>query len=102
MRGTHTIRRQVLEVELSGSESEGLAFQQRLPDLCRDVLGPALERVFDRLVPSTEHWVFDRLEIDAGNFRPQDLDGAFVDAVTRWLERHLRETPRVASPAVAR
>src|SRR5262245_25442149 len=91
MSGTHVIRSQVLEIELAGGESEGFALQERLTQLARDGLGPQLERVFDRLVPANEHWLFDRVEIDAGTFLLQDLDRAFVGAVTQSFERYLRE-----------
>lgn len=85
----HVIRREVLEVDLSGSEADGFDVQRRLGDLCRDRLGPALDAAFARIVPPGEHWVVDRLEIDAGTFALDSLDG-FVEAVARAAEGQIR------------
>jgi len=89
--GAHVIRRQVLEVELAGSESDGVALHRRLPDLCRDRLTPALDRVLERCAPPDEHWTIERLEVDAGTFSPETLERDLVDAVTRAIEGLLRE-----------
>ena len=98
MTSTHIIRRQFLQVEVAGTEADGLALQKRLPDLSRDSLTPALERVFERLVPADEHWFIDRLDIDAGTFKPESLERGFVEAVTRAIEQYLRERgPRAGS-----
>ena len=43
-----TIRRQMLDVELHGTEADGLALQRRLPGMCADVLWPAIEAVLAR------------------------------------------------------
>jgi len=88
---SHVIRRQFLEVELEGTESDGVALQRRLAALCQDWLMPALEAVFDRLVPDDEYWTIDRLEIDLGSLRPEAFERGFVDAVTHEVERYLRD-----------
>jgi hypothetical protein len=85
----HVIRREILEVDLSGSEADGFAVQRRIGELCRDRLGPALDAAFARIVPPGEHWILERLEIDAGSFSLEGLDG-FVEAVARAAEGQIQ------------
>jgi hypothetical protein len=87
----HVIRRQILEIVVSGSESDGLALQRRLPGLCEDRLLPSLDSALTRLVPRDEHWLIDRLDIDAGALRPEALERGLVDAVIQGVEGYLRE-----------
>jgi hypothetical protein len=98
----HIIRRQILEIDVAGTEADGLALQRRLPGLCQDWLTPALEDVLDRTVPGDEHWTIDRLDIDAGSFRPEDLERGLADAVAQAIEQHLRErAPRAGSTGLS-
>lgn len=87
----HIIRREVLEVDLIGSEGEALALQRRLADLCRDRLAPQLEAAFATMVPEREHWVIERLAVDAGAFTLDTLEASFVDAVAGAVEQQIRE-----------
>jgi hypothetical protein len=87
----HMIRRHVLEVDVAGSESDGLSLQRTLPGLLQASLLPALEAVLDRMVPGDEHWTIERLEIDAGSWRLEALERGFVDAVTQEVGRYLLE-----------
>jgi hypothetical protein len=94
--GQHIIRRQVLDVEVSGTEASGFALQRRLPELCHGWLTPALEPVLERAVPAHEHLTIDRLEIDAGLLSLENLERDLVEAVTQSLEKLLRERVRAA------
>lgn len=97
MRDTHIIRSQFFDVEFHGNEADALALQNRLFALCQGELGLALENVFDRCVPAKEHWIIDRLEVDAGSLPPESLE-RLVEAVTNGVERELGEwAPRIAS-----
>jgi hypothetical protein len=99
---THIIRRQFLEVELIGTEADGLAVHRKLADLSRDWLTPALEAVLERWVPADEHWFIDRLDIDAGAFQLEDFERGFVAAVTGAIEQYFRERrPAVSRAATA-
>lgn len=99
----HIIRCQILEIDVEGTESEGLALQRRLPGLCQDWLMASLEAVFERLVPGDEYWTIDRLDIDAGSLRLESFDRGLVDAVTQGVERYLHEhAPRRGSLAPAK
>lgn len=94
----HIICRQYLHVELNGTESDGLALQRRLSDLCRHWLIPALERVLERCTPSTGHLVIERLDLDVGTLAPEHLEQDLAEAAARALEKSLREQiPRSAS-----
>jgi hypothetical protein len=90
-----TIRRQVLDVELHGTESEGLALRRRLPGVCADVLWPALESAFALADPGDDHLVVERLAIDVSGISRDDLDVELADAVQREVADYLRRNPSV-------
>lgn len=85
----HLIRQQFLHVELFGTESDGLALQRQLPELCRLALLPALEAVLDRAVPARGHLRIERLAVDAGVVNLATLERDLVAAVTRAVEEQL-------------
>jgi hypothetical protein len=89
----HIIRQQYLDVEVNGTESEGKALLQSLPDFCQRSLQPALARVLDRYSPHDRHLVFERLEIDLGSLTIErfehDLTEQVVQAVEKYFLEHL-------------
>jgi hypothetical protein len=87
----HLIGRQYVHLDLQGSESDGLAMQNRLPELCRDSLLPALERVLDRYSPVEGRLCIERLEIDVGVIAAERLERELPEAIARALETALRE-----------
>jgi hypothetical protein len=87
----HIIRRQILDIDVEGTEGDGHALQRRLPGLCQNTLMASLEAVFDRMVPEDEYWTIDRLDIDAGTLRPDTFERGLVDAVTQEVERYFRD-----------
>lgn len=91
MPGTHIICRQILDVTFDGPESNSYSLQTDMLDLCEHALLPALERLFERLTPTGEHWSIDQLSIDAGVIPRDGLDGALVTAVVEAMERQLGE-----------
>lgn len=86
---THIIRQQFLQVEVNGLESDGLALQRRLPDVCHYWLTPALERVLDRYVSPQEHLYIERLEIDAGTLSLERLEQDLTESVANAIEKLL-------------
>lgn len=86
----HVVRREVVDVGVVGSEAGGLVLQRRLADLCGDDLAPALDAALGRIVPADEHWVLERLDVDAGSFTSETLERDFVRTVTAAVERLLR------------
>jgi hypothetical protein len=82
---THFILKQYLHVDLKGSEPEGFALQQRLPDLYYSKLLPAIEKALDKCSIPGMVMVIDRLEIDAGTIDleriDQDLAALVVEAL---------------------
>lgn len=80
-----------MHVEVNGTEAEGLALQHRLPELCRRLLLPAVERALDRLAPQEGHWYLEKLEIDAGSLSLDRLDEDLPGVVEQALEKILRE-----------
>ncbi len=87
----HIIREQYLDVELNGTESDGLALQRRLPGICEQSLTPAIERVLDRFSRPEEHLYIERLEIDMGAISLEHVEQQLSFAVAEWLEKWLRE-----------
>jgi contractile injection system tape measure protein len=87
----HVIRQQYFHVEVNGTESDGMALQRSLPDLCQHLLMPALERVLDRYAPIEGHLIFERIEIDAGTFTLDRLEHDLIESVTQAVEKILRE-----------
>jgi len=98
----HVIRQQQLHVQVNGTESDGLALQRRLPDVCARVVQPVLERMLDQYAPSEGHVYVDRLEIDAGTLMLEKLESDLPAAIARAIERALREQlPLVGAPPVS-
>jgi hypothetical protein len=90
---SHSIRRQVLEVELEGSEADALDLQRSLPSLSARALVPAIAAVLDRCAPGADWIRIERLEIDAGKVAwdrlEQDLPAALRQALEAGLEAAL-------------
>ena len=95
----HIVREQYLEVEVSGTESDGMALQRTLPALCRDWLLPEVERIFDRCAPQNGHFYIERLEVDAGRVALQSSEDMFVQVVVKAIEKSLREQLALAKPS---
>ena len=100
MPATVTIRRELLDVELHGTEADGLALQRRLSDVCADVLGPALEAAFERVDPGDAHLVIEHLEIDLADISLDRLDAELADAVRREVAEYFRRNPVPSGPGL--
>ena len=98
----HIIQRQYLHVEINGMESDGLALQRSLPNLCHNWLIPAIERVFERWAPLNGNLYIERLEIDAGIIQLERLEHDLPELVEQALEKLLVEQtrPDTASTAI--
>jgi len=88
-RNRHIIRRQYLDVELSGTEADGLALQRTLPDLCRESFS-AIEGALNRCAPADKHLYIERLEIDAGTMRLERLEHDLAGSIAIALEEALK------------
>jgi hypothetical protein len=71
---THHIQRQYLHADLTGSESEGFALQNRLTEFFSTGLIPALEQVLDAFSVPEQTLVIDRLDIDLGQISQDKLE----------------------------
>lgn len=90
----HSIQQQHFHVKLCGNESDGLALQNRLSNLCQAELAPALEQVLNRYAPQTGHLFIDHLEINAGTIALERLEHDLVESVTQAIEKILRDLPQ--------
>ncbi|HZK95117.1 MAG TPA: contractile injection system tape measure protein, partial [Prolixibacteraceae bacterium] len=88
---THFIRQQYFDVELKGSESDGFALQHRLSDLYYAQLLPAIEKALDQCSTSGQHFVIDRLDIDAGTIELECIDQDLAPVIANALARDIRE-----------
>lgn len=87
----HIIRQQYLDVEVNGTESEGKALLQSLPDFYQSSLQPALERVFNRYASLDEHLIFERLEIDVGSLTIERFEHDLTEQVVQVVEKYFLE-----------
>ena len=87
----HVIRREVLRVAVEGTEADGFALHRKLGALCSDWLVPALDEALSRIAPPDEHWLVERLEVDAGAFTTELIDRDFAGAVIAAVERQIRD-----------
>lgn len=90
-----TIRRQVLDVEVKGAESNGLALQRRLPRLWADVGSPALESALAEVDPGDAHLCVERLAIDLADVPLDRLEDELADALRRKVLDFFRQNPAV-------
>jgi hypothetical protein len=102
MTATVMIRREILDVEVQGTEADGVALQRRLSDVCADVLGPALEAAFARVDRGDAHLMIERLAIDLADISLDRLDAELTDAVHREVGDYFRRNPPVPAGAVGR
>ena len=85
----HIIRRQYLDVGLSGTEADGMALQRTLPDLCRESFS-AIEAALDRCAPADKHLYIERLEIDAGMIALERLEPDLAGSIATAFEQALK------------
>lgn len=86
----HVIRRQCVELSFEGEASDGFAMQGKVAALCRDWVAQALDETFVRVVPADEHWRFERIEVDAGRFTPENLERDFAAAVAAAVQAQIQ------------
>lgn len=99
----HVIRRECIDLAVEGGESDGLALQRQMAALCQGDLAAALDEAFSRAVPGEEHWQFERIEVDAGQFTPESFARDFVAAVAAAVEEQVqaRKAQAIAQPRIA-
>lgn len=82
MSGVHVIRKQIFQFEL-----EEAAQYRMLADKIRAmgdrVLPEALDKVLSEFVPDDIHLVIDKLELDIGSIRPEDLADQLIPGSSR-------------------
>ena len=92
-RGVVTISRQVLEVDLHGTEADGHALQRRLPGVCADVVSPVIESALGHLDPGDGYLFLERLSIDLTLSSLERLEANLADAIRHELAEHFRRRP---------
>lgn len=91
MSGTHIIQRQILQIDLHGTEADGIALQRRLSSMFQDDIARTLQNVFDRHAPVDGHLTIDRLELDLGSVDMEAVETDIAGALTRALDDALRK-----------
>ncbi|MFS8979423.1 contractile injection system tape measure protein [Cupriavidus necator] len=85
------MHRQLLSVEVEGTEADGLALQRHLPDLCRNRLTHVIGQALDCYAPSHGLLCIERLDIDVGKVTLDRLEHDLLEAVKLALEKLLRD-----------
>ena len=88
---THTIRKQRLQIKFNGSESDGLVLQKQLMDLYYNEVLPELEKAFDSSIPDNQYLVFERLAVDLGNIKIDQIGKEFTPAVVKAVMKKIGE-----------
>lgn len=81
---THHIGRMVVDLELD-SASTGEKLQQAYPEVFGGNFESALERVCDRIAGDDEWIVIDKLELDLGNVKLENLQGSIEGSLLQAL-----------------
>ncbi len=68
----HVIRTQVFEV-VTNMKEDAFELQQRMSELFYSMILPVIEKALDELAPGQEYIYLDKIEIDLGQIRPEDL-----------------------------
>ncbi|MGA9995879.1 MAG: contractile injection system tape measure protein [Pyrinomonadaceae bacterium] len=101
LRLQHSIRKQMLEVEVS-SEALALALQPRLGDINQKYLLPVIERVFDELDVQGQQIKISRLNINLGDLPFEHFEEVaaerFYHELRRALAKVLREQAENPTP----
>ncbi|RPI19305.1 MAG: hypothetical protein EHM58_02290 [Ignavibacteriae bacterium] len=84
----HKIGKEILEVEMQNS-IDAFSFQNELADLCKQVLIPAIENLFNRKNFGENIIQIEKLEIDAGVINYSNWKNGLVDKVIYEFERYL-------------
>lgn len=90
----HIIRRQFIDVEMYGTESDGQGLQRTLPDFCQNRLIPACEKALNRFVLTDSYLTIEQLVIDAGTVQLERLEHDLPDMVARALVQYLQDLPQ--------
>ena len=93
----HSIVRQVLEVEVTGTEAQAFALHSTLAALCKQTLLPVIEQAFERCGPKDRLIRIDRLELDLGSVAlerlEQELPALLQRSLGTALDAHLAARP---------
>jgi hypothetical protein len=87
----HSIRRQYLEIEVQGSESDALALQGKLAALFTQWLMPVIEQALDRCSSQQNVLRIERLDIDVGSIQLGRLEQDLPDMLRQCVEIALGE-----------
>jgi hypothetical protein len=87
---TIAVRRHVLEVDVRGSENDGLLVQRHLSGTVHGLVARALETALAGVVPEDDRLVVDRLDIEVDDVPYDALDDALTQAVRRDVEAFFR------------
>ncbi|MFK0089587.1 contractile injection system tape measure protein [Pseudomonas sp. NPDC090755] len=82
----HCIRRQYLDVEMQGSESDAFALQGKLAALLRQRLMPVIEQALDRYSPAQGILRIERLDIDLGSIALERLEQDLPQVLGQCVE----------------
>ena len=86
----HIINKQIINLALD-SDEQAHQIQEKAKGLYYDKVLPKLDELFARLSPNGKVYRFNRLEVDLGQVRPENLEEAFVARLPMLLEEIILE-----------
>lgn len=87
----HVIRKQSLQVEFDGDETEARELQRRLVRFCHECLIPVIEAALNQQAVPDEHVFLEELTINAGSVPIERLEMDLAEAIKGEMSRALRE-----------
>jgi hypothetical protein len=84
------IRTQRVEVAFENPE-DAFECKNRLAEVCKSKLLPAMEKLFDQKITSKQIFSIDQLYVDAGQLDGEDWEDRLVETVIRRLRQYLDE-----------
>ena len=89
MSGVHLIRRQIFQFKLEEAAQYRM-LSERIRMMGDKILPEALDKVLSEFVPEDVHLVIDRLELDVGTLRPEDIIDQLVPRIVAALRTALQ------------
>jgi hypothetical protein len=98
----HQILRQIVEIDVHGSEQLGLEVQRQVSAICQQAPGRQLEAALAPFDEDGRYVVIDRVEVDLGAVPLEDLETALTTSLSSAVASTLREMAVASGAASSR
>ena len=94
----HSIRRQILEIELPREEG-ALAIQRQFAQVWQDKILPKLDELFSQLAPEGKIIRISRLELELGQINENNWEKQFIERCVEQISKQLTILSAQAEPS---